>query len=207
MKKVANHHTVADWDFSAGMTKDLSVIQFVSPPSSIHLGDFPNNTIDGAILCRIAEAQCIPEGRIVTWARQRTPANQYRYTFRNQAVLGSANSDDCYQVQVDTTHWYLYRYVGGAPTLVGTRSANHWADYWAHHRVSFYNGQDPLGIDALVVIYEREIDGVWTPQDEPIYDPVNMYKDSPTNRLGLVSHGCFAGWEQWYDDTEIWQRV
>ncbi len=203
-RKVPTHHSVVDWDFGPGMVKELTDITYVSAPSSLHLGNYPNHTAEGVLLCRIDETLVLPQGVIVTAARQRTPTNQYRLIFRNQAVLGTSNELNCYRIQVDAAHWSLYRVTGGGAAFIDDQPAVHSANTWQFLRATFYSGVNPANGSALVVTYELYIAGDWIQQGDPIYDPVDQWKDSGINRVGLGTKGLALGWEQWYDDTEIW---
>ncbi len=201
---LAPHHSVVDWDFEPGQVHELDSSYYVSSPTSLHLGHYPTGTPDGCVLCRVADTLVIPDGRIITAARQRSPTNQYRLVFRNQAALGTANMLNCYRIRTSHLDWMLERINDGTPTAIGGGVTHHEQDAWMWLRITFYSGADPGNGSALVFTYEHYLDGEWVQQGAPAYDAVDAWKDSGINRLGLATFGLFAGWEQWYDDTEIW---
>ncbi len=198
------HHSVSDWDFSPGLVYALTPAYFVSPPTSLKLGNKPNMTPNGIILCRIAETLNLPQGVIVTAARQDTPMNQYRLNFRNQSALGTSDELNCYRIRVDASEWYLDRLIDGVMDQLGHQPADIKRYAWQWLRVIFFTGAYPGNGTALTVTFELYIAGEWAQQGDPIYDPTDRWKDSEINRIGLGTFALTAGYNQWYDDTEIW---
>ncbi|GAI96584.1 unnamed protein product, partial [marine sediment metagenome] len=151
------HHSVADWDFQEGATnRSLSAIQYVSEPTSLRILEPGSTQFYDAILCRIAETQCLPQGEVRNWQY-----SYYRYKhpaiFRNQAVLGTADTQNHYSVYLAGTIAYLYRHIAGVSSLRDQSTCQTFVDTWTHYRTLFWNGLTPELLEALCVNIYREV--------------------------------------------------
>lgn len=203
IKLNAKHHTVSDWDITAGVIKVLDTVQKVSPPSSLKLGfQAPPPTI-GNILCRIAATQCIAQGEVRTWNRQNYETNVRSMLFRNQSALGTPTILNTYLWSWIWSTASLARYIAGVGVTIGNVSITGWVNnQWNHVRCVYWNGLNELGNPALVTQFFLEIAGAWVQQGATLYDTANQWKDSATNRSGLSA--TVSGYNLWFDDTEIW---
>ena len=206
MKKIIAHHSVIDWDFQYGATnRSLSSIQYVSPPTSLRILEPTTATFLDTILCRIPETQCLPQGEVRNW-QYCYYRNLHPAVFRNQAVLGTADSENCYFVYLASTIAYLYRVISGVNSKRDQTTCQTFVDTWTHYRVVFWNGYTPALEEALCVNLYREVAGEWIQEGETMYDTDNSFKDSETNRIGFAARSL-ANHPQYWDDTEIWGPV
>lgn len=207
MEKIkTNHHTVADWDFTAGTAKTLYAPVHVSAPTSLAIYISNGSTARPAVLCRIAETLCIAEGEIRTWHYTWNRTRDFRLPFRNQHALGGADYEDTYFWSILGTHAFLYRVIAGDIVQIGDFVVSFANTEWNHWRTVYWNGATPDGDPALCVELYKKVDGEWVQQGETLYDTENQWADSEINRSGI---GCWttAGATQLFDDTEIWGAV
>ncbi|MBA7677588.1 hypothetical protein ES703_85847 [subsurface metagenome] len=198
-----SHHSVADWDFALPPTRyNLDNTRFVSPPTSLRTYHVGGGSAYHTVLCRVPSTLCLPEGEIRTWRWHILHIGNL-FTFRNQAALGTADYLNCYLILVSTTNTLLRRYVGGGPTDYGMGPGGCLPSTWQHYRVLYWNGTNPAGDEALNVELYLEVTGNWVKQGNTGYDTANLYKDSATNRSGLVPQVRDPEFA-WHDDTEIW---
>lgn len=198
------HHSVSDWDFQDSLIYSLTPIYYISPPTSLKLERRGGYPAEGAVLCRIATTQNLPQGRVITAGRKAYDANNFKVTFRNQAPLGSSAMNNCYMATLEKTRWLLHSYIDGTPTIIGTQAATSDPGTWEFLRITWWNGMTPAGEEALAVTMEKYIAGEWVKQGDTIYHEANLWKDSEINRCGLSCYVIGADYYVWYDDTEIW---
>ena len=197
------HHSVSDWDYQYGVGYiTLDATYFVGAPTSLKIVYTPGGYPEFGILSRFATTLCLPQGELRSWQRSQASGDCY-YTFRNQKAVGSADMVNCYKVNMTNVLAQLIRRVGGVGTLVGTIAIVHAANTWEHWRLVWWNGNTLGGVDALCFNFYKEIGGVWVQQGATLYDTVQAFKLSATNRVGLCSQTGPAV-PCWFDETEIW---
>lgn len=187
-------YSVSDWDFSSGGW-EISSAHHVSPPTSLHGTGDP----DVFVLCRIPETLCLPQGRYIEYIRQ-----PYGYhagiLFHNQAPLGQANRQNCYQVLLTSTvQTRLYKYVNGAPTVLHTWPYTRPSDTWFHVRITWWITYGPHCQKSLEVELEVWDGANWISYGTYVH-PNPPWVDSDINREGMYHPGPGA----YRDDTEIW---
>lgn len=204
--KTKEHHTVADWDFTAGTCKELTAVLFVSAPSSLWVRQTGGCAVRPAILCRIAGTLCIAQGEVRTWHYTGNRTRDFRMPFRNQHALGGADFEDTYYWGITGDWATLRRVIGGALVIIDTIPVAFGNNEWHHWRTVYWNGKNPLGEDALAVELYEEVAGDWVQQGETLYDTLNQWKDSEINRSGI---GCWVDGVNYhlFDDTEIWGAI
>lgn len=198
MKTKLTHHSASDWDHGHP-NWFLDATYFVSPPSSLAT----NCTLWKCHLCRIGGTQCLPQGRIVCSFFMTHPGKAI-WPFRSQQPLGQANLDNCYYLSLRNNYneCRLFRRVAGLLTQVGNWDWQPAAFTWHKLQITWCNGLTPGGADALAVNLQRWNTDHWVDLGE-VFDTINLWKDSPTNRLGV---GGEYLWTR-YDDTEIWKKT
>ena len=202
---VPKHHSVIDWDSELGSQyRSLDSTVYVSPPSSLHfVGGTPWKS--ACTLCRHSATLCLPQGEVRTWWRS-NQTYDCAVTFRNQAPLGSATIINSYRTYSQSPYINVYRTVSGGSLLLAQLPYEFSENVWYHQRVVWWNGQNPVGEDALCIIVYMEIDGEWSKIGDTVYDTDNMWKDSDVNRVGLMAwFGVLR--DRWFDDTEIWAPI
>ncbi len=199
------HHSLTDWDFQFGAQyRSLAVDHYVSPPSSLKFTGAPGGWTN-AVLCRIADTLCLPQGEVRTWAR-RTFGIFYPCVFRNDRPLGSAGWVNSYYVYIAAARARLYLVYDSALYL-RDETVCYWEhDEWIHYRVFWYNGKTPGDEDALCVDIYYEVAGEWVRTGATMYDTGNYFKDDPVNRCGIAGN-LGLGHTEWFDNTEIWGPV
>ena len=204
--KVKNHHTVADWDFSAGTPKSLDATIYVSPPSSLKITGAAVPSLARPALCRIAETQCIAQGEVRTWHRVSDITWPNYLVFRNQAALGSADILNTYLWVIFAAIAYLRVRVAGIEGDIGNVPVSRANNTWEHWRTTYSIGLDPAGDPAIIVKLYREVAAEWVQQGSTLYDTQNRWATSSINRSGI---GCAerTGKLYYWDDTEIWGLV
>lgn len=205
-KLIANHHSVADWDFTAGTCKELTTGWFVSAPSCLRIRQTNGCEARPAVLCRIAETLCIAEGEIRTWHQGTNRTRDFRLIFRNQRALGGADYENTYYWSSVGDWAHLYRVIGGVGAEIGYFRVDWASNEWNHWRTVYWNGEDGAGNPALAVQLFKEVEGEWIQQGVTLYDTDNQWKDSLINRSGI---GCWVSgyYNQLFDDTEIWGAI
>ena len=210
MKKIATknptHHSVVDWDFTAGTCKSLYAPIHVSAPTSLLIQQTNGCTARPAILCRIAETLCIAQGEVRTWHYTWNQTRDFRLPFRNQHALGGADFDNTYYWGITGAWAYLYRVIAGVPVEIGHFAVSFANTTWTHWRTVYWNGADPEENPALAVQLFKEVEGEWVQQGVTLYDTQNQWADSEINRSGI---GCWtdATAAHLFDDTEIWGAI
>lgn len=200
---VPEHHSVSDWDFELGaLYRSLSVATYVSAPTSLRIYATGGTIRRDTILCRIEATQCLPQGELRNWLKWNT-YTQMIAVFRNQAVLGTADYDDCYYIENAASVWRLHRRIGGVHVTIDDTDLASSADTWEHWRAIYWNGLTPELDDALCVELYKEVDSSWVKQGDTLYDVANQWKTSEINRSGFHSITANSKAEYW-DDTEIW---
>lgn len=201
-----NHHSVSDWDFTPGTCKELTEALFVSAPSCLWVRQTNGCTARPAILCRIAETQCIAQGEIRTWHYTGNRTRDFRLPFRNQHALSGADYENTYYWGITGDYAYLYRVIAGTPVTIGTIPISFENNIWYHWRTVYWNGADLEGNPALCADLYLEVEGEWVKQGDTLHDTENQWKDSEINRSGI---GCWVDGVNYhlFDDTEIWGAV
>lgn len=205
-KQKMNHHTVADWDFTAGTAREIAAWWPISPPTVLRIYQPDGATDRPAILCRIAETLCIAQGEVRTWHRTNNRTRDFRLPFRNQRTLGGADYEDSYWWTITGAHATLFRTIGGADVIIGDFAVSFASNEWNHWRTIYWNGLNAVGEPALCVELYKEVAGEWIQQGETLYDTENQWADSEINRSGI---GCWVDGVNYhlFDDTEIWGAV
>lgn len=205
-KLIPVHHSLADWDFQFGATnRSLSAVQYVSAPTSLLIKKFGSGAWHDAILCRIPATLCLPQGEVRTWIYSYDRA-QTISSFRNQAVLGTANYTNTYLLHLTGDTAQLNRHLAGVFSNRDTTTCPSFRNVWAHYCVFWYNGKTPGYVPALCVDVYREITGEWVKQGDTLYDTDNSWKDSGRNRAGFRAYSTYDHLQYW-DDTEIWGPI
>lgn len=204
--KTKKHHSVVDWDFTAGTFKVLSAATFVSAPTSLLVWNRNGDTIHPAILCRVAETLCIAQGEVRTWAITWDFSRDFRLTFRNQHTLGGASYSNCYNWRITGAWAHLFRTIADAEVLIGSIALDWPIWVWHHWRTRYWSGKTPGGADALCVELYWEVAGEWVQLGTTLYDTNDQWKDSEINRSG-IGLWCDPGKGYYFDDTEIWGTV
>lgn len=204
--KLPAHHSVSDWDFTAGAHHVLTEALYVSAPSCLEMYWQAGNPLLSTVLCRRADTLVIPQGEVRTWYRTTNVTRPGSLTFRNQHALGGADFDDCYRWDFTGNWAYLYRVIGGVDTKVEQFAIALTQNAWEHLRTRFWSGKDPEGADALNVELFKEVAGDWVQQGDTVYDTEDQFKDSGINRLGVGGKTDSAP-HHYFDDTEIWAPV
>ena len=204
--KIAEHHSLADWDFQQGDTnRSLSAVRFINPPTSLLINNPGAGWFVDTILCRIPATLNLPQGEVRTWQYSAglyaTPA-----IFRNQATLGNSDFDNCYYIYCAASTIYLTRCLLGHCSVKDTTTCTTFSNEWVHYRIFWYNGKTPGEAEALCVDVYREVAGEWIKEGSTLYDTDNHFKASGINRAGIFPRIYNAGDEFW-DDTEIWGPV
>jgi len=182
----------SDWDFQ-GTTWAITTAQYVSAPSSL--------TATGglSILSRRADCQVLPQGQIVTQFRGHS--TDYLHLFcRNQAALGLANYENCYQLMRISTgasaSCVVRRRESGSvvwEVSLGTLDALS-IDTWYKFRFTWWNDWGKVRFRL-----ERWVTDAWVQEGVDVEDPTNKWATSSINRVGLYPTSS----QIWYDDTEI----
>lgn len=198
-------HSLADWDFYNPALCVLSSEHYVSPPTSLELC-WASGYARRIGLSRKDNAQLVTNGRIISsvWLT-RMNVNQ-PFIFRNQSALGSAGSTNSYYINIDVSNWKLYVRIAGAVTFIGQSDGEFEKDCWMRLRLTWKNAITGQGNANLDVTLDREVDGEWVQQGDPIHDPLNRWQDSEINRCGLMCD-VYTAYHNWIDDTEIWKLV
>ncbi len=200
------HHSVDQWDREEPTQINLDTIVYHSAPACLRFQDVAPFKNYLTILSRHAEAQCIIDGRLVTWAHFMRANVPQPFCFRNQAPLGTANRDNCYYTYMDKHSQNLYIYQEGIPTFLGQWFAEMTLNTWIHWRLSWWSALTNGGVSTLLVSLEKEIDGEWVEQGAPIEYAANTWHDSEINRCGF--QGAPGGaYHVRVDDSEIWTRT
>ena len=197
------HHSVSDWDFTAGCVYALDTAQYVSAPRCLRVGGAGGSDMRSIFLCRTSATRNLPQGRVSSWHRGQNYNVLTAYPFRSQAPLGSATIANMYIVTITFNSWDLSKYVGGVLTPITEFERQRAGDTWYHDRVTWWNGVTPENDAAITVMLESYIEGEWVQQDDWVYDTDNLWKDSAINRCGIGSMED-AEYYNWIDDTEIW---
>jgi len=201
-----NHYSVEDWDRNHPASMVLTDTYKVSPPSSLWFKKVAGSPAHARILSRDGETQNIAEGRIVCFLLGYTADFQAGFLFRNQATLGTADRENCFQLYIDSAHWSLTLFIEGVAEWSIDTDGDFPTEEWLKIRASWWNGYSENGVEALAVMVERYIAGEWVQQGDIAYDEDNHWKDSEINRCG---HACFLRDPNhvYVDDTEIWKRT
>ena len=197
--ELPKHHSLADWDFRAGLVYALDNVIFISAPSSIRITPTIANTIHVLSLNRDAACITLPEGRIET---------QWRVTgigtgagcgviFRNQGALGVIDEANTYYVNFFSESAVVAKTVGGGVTALGSWALGHVTNTWYRERVTWWN-EAPV----LLIRYEYWDGANWVIPAADITDPAPDFGASATNRVGLGSLNIGAN--AYYDDTMIY---
>ncbi len=200
------HHSVSDWDFSAGISYILDNAFFVSPPSSLKLFGITAPAVLRLNLCRLPDTLNLPEGEVRSWTRYEHAMWPPRLFFRNQTALGSAVYSNTYFWVLQANVAYFARYFLGAYRVIGQFAISMNINTWEHWRCVWWNGTTPGHDEAIAVDLYKEVAGLWVQQGSTLYDTDNKWKDSAINRAG-IGFTDRDNYDVWFDDTEIWGPV
>jgi len=189
---------VLNWDRSH-IDWSLDPAFYISAPTSLKDDPPPN----GLFLHRAPAAQNLPQGRIIEWFR---PGDTGRFDiyFRNQAALGGADAQNTYRASArpNVSEARFYRFDAGVRTTLVTWPWQTTPNAWNKIRISWWNSLDDFGEDALAMLMEYQVGALWVAVGT-FYDPLNSWKESAINRVGIGSYYSAA----WHDDTEIWRAA
>lgn len=190
------HHSWTDWDWS-DQNFNLSTLQKWSPPTSLRF--------EGAgltfCLCNLADALCLPEGKLVTWHTFETGIYGI-ITFRNQKAAPDADYANCYYVRLEENYIRLYRRVASADTILGDWVQINERNTWRQWTITWWHFHEPHEDEVLRIRVHGDVAGVAGIFEEEVDDPANQWRESATNRTGLA--GLSTAFHEYFDDTEIW---
>lgn len=208
-KLVKIKFSLADWEYAVPGPY-ISDVVFVSPPSSLAAKDGAFNR-QGWAMCKLAAAQNIVDGRILTQLRLGVIATPQIYTFyRAQAnpVGAPPGIANTYNLWFYTTQVLLKRIVGGTAATLKTYTFSPALSIstWYYFRLTWWQYLGPLLTVILRHKLEQFKDGAWV---ELFYidDSVNSFKDSAVNKVGFyLTHNSSTN-PTAIDDTEIWKAI
>jgi len=195
---------VSDWDFFLPVGgKSLDATLYISSPTSLKASPSGAQSIRCCCLSRLAEAQNLPQGQLVSYYRRGSNPCPPGPVFRNQSALGSPNMSNGYHGYFSTSSLIVYRRVADVDTSVGSIAVSLANATWKRFRTTWWNGENLLGVPAICIRLEED-DGAgnWVLKGT-LYDTANQWKDSEVNRVGLTWQGGGTQTAN-YDDTEIW---
>jgi len=207
IKKI--HHSLGDWDYRVGALLRLDSSQYISSPTSLQAWASAAVMIKEWIILKPALASCVPDGRLVSWARIHEPSWAHSwYIFRVQALPTNQEPANCYEVRVYAASVALVKRVNNSNTFLRTgATANPLGiDTWQKQRVTFFQHILEDLSTTFRIIYEVEVAGEWVEQFH--YDDTeNKWADSVDNRLGLLLNAAGPTDSTWVDDTEVWKKA
>jgi len=194
------HHSLADWDFLAGLIYALDNAVYVSSPSSLRI------TVPSAsglrVGCLNKDSSCVnlPQGRIETQLRSTSIGNaRPAIIFRNQGGVGSIDNDNTYFVTVAGTTANATKRVAGGITGLGSWSRSYADNTWYQERITWWN-EPP----ALILRYEYWDGSAWVIVTPDITDSAPSFEGSTTNRCGLGDNRTGGPYYNYFDDTMIY---
>lgn len=205
---VPAHHSLADWNFQAGVGFAISSARFVSSPSALRrptdatqgsLGRFAlkesisGNLLDGRFITFILfEHIALSDFRV--YARSQTsphlanPPNTYYFTLRPDRVIFSKRVANVEGWLADGLFF---------PTLT--------INTWRRFRLTWYTWLDAALEPTLRVIAEHEQAGTWVHIfTHDIASP--LWQTSLTNLTGMELMGPDDLRQNWVDDTMVYKR-
>lgn len=199
------HHSVSDWNiYPANTVYTLDTTEYISSPKSLKITVGPGPGHHHYFTCRVAATLNLPQGRCRTQMRlDGTYATQAPFYFRIQRPIGVSSPYKAYYIAFTTTKWQLWTFIDGVDTMIDERDLVSASVNWYNRQVTWWNSITPLSEDALAVIVEQEVGGVFVEQGEWIYDTDNLFKDSTQNRVAVTAE-VTTGHSAWFDDTYIW---
>ena len=200
------HHSIDQWDRSEPIQINLDTIVYHSAPACLRFQDVAPFSDWLTILSRHAEAQCIKDGRLVTWGNFRRGNVEQPFCFRNQAPLGTANLTNCYFTTVDKHLTRLWIRQDDVNTSLGQWFAEMTLNTWEHWRLSWWSALTNGGVSTLLISLEKEIDDEWVEQGAPVEYAANTWHDSEINRCGFQGNP-YNSYHVRVDDSEIWTRT
>ncbi len=195
---------VSDWDWFLPVGgKSLDPTLYISTPTSLKGSPSGGTSIRCCCLSRLAEAQNLPQGQLVSYYRRGSNPCGLGPAFRNQSALGSPTMSNGYHGYFSTTSLTVYRRVNDVDVQIGGISVSLPNAMWKRYRTTWWNGENLLGVPAICIRLEED-DGAgnWVLKGT-LYDTANQWKDSEVNRVGLTWQGGGTQTVN-YDDTEIW---
>jgi len=170
-----HHASLNDWDFfrvsdwTTFPHVELSLTYFITTPSSVFMGDSFEEVY---AMPKWASMQNLKAGRISTWLRSQI------------AGVGSP---------------YIYIGIRGMGST-GIRLIPFFANnVWMRTRFTWWQGEDPEGEPATLVLRERYLDGEWLPPTLTYHHPMLP----GLNRVGIGSTPQSVGYMRWWDNTII----
>lgn len=192
------HHSLADWDWQAGLSHTLDNTVKVVDPSSVRLqGALTNNYY--AALCRRSNCQLIPEVQIDTYLRSVDMLESRPIiTVSNQAPLGSAAIQNCYFLMFrgDIS---LVKCVAGGWVLLQWWAWGAESDTW--HRYRFTSWVTNGTLNFRIERYDAG-EFVWVEPDA--LDPTPPWLLSPVNRCGVGLYNRALTEDVWFDETYVY---
>ncbi|MBA7569115.1 hypothetical protein ES708_10853 [subsurface metagenome] len=190
------HHTWTDWDWS---------------DENWYLGNAPSYAKPGALqfygtpltlnLCNLADALCLPQGKLVTDNHAYNGLNSIIH-FRNQKAAPDVDFANCYYVRLQENHITLCRRVNSVDTVLGDWTPLNQRNVWRHWTVTWWLYHAPYQEPAVRIRINGDAAGAAGPWQEQLDDPANQWAASETNRCGLA--GVAPTYPQNFDNTEIW---
>ena len=194
------HHSLADWDFLAGLIYALDNAVYVSSPSSLRI------TVPGysgfRVGCLNKDSSCVnlPQGRIETQLRSTGIATaRPTIIFRNQGGVGSIDNDNTYLVTVISTAVIARKRVAGVTTILGNWSRSRANNTWYQERITWWN-EPPV----LILRYEYWDGSTWITATPDITSLAPSFEGSTTNRCGLGDNRIEGIYYDYFDDTMIY---
>ncbi|MBA7687031.1 hypothetical protein ES703_95491 [subsurface metagenome] len=203
------HHSLADWDYRVGAKLELSSDRYISPPTSLRTQNLASGSQIESIYLGDILGLNIPEGRMITYYRRDgIYGSRFYFMFRCQDKKYTDLPDDCYYFLSLGSSFILYRREAGSDTEVHREGLDPIlrVGQWYRFRITWYQYIEEDLHKYLHSIVEREEAGVFV-EVFNWKDEINMWADSPTNRLGFQLEARPDPNYIWIDDTGIWQRT
>lgn len=192
------HHSTGDWDKDTALW-GLSTLQFVSSPSSVYFFSTapPEWT---TFLCRNANVNKMPEGRLTCWIRLGHISDYLQFWFRVNSPLGIVSFDNSYILEILTDgDWTLYEFLGG----VLQRS---WPRFCRGLGVAtWYNIRFMWWLSWGLMIFKLEFfrDGAWEQQGDIISVDNPLHGDADLQRTAFRAK-CHSDHEYtFFDDYTL----
>lgn len=177
VRRLAEHHTTGDWDFS-DMLWNLDVGVFVSPPSSLHYSLQPDSTLEAKIKIAVVPIANVKEGRFDAYYRVSSNASTWLHFI---TLFRWQDANNYYYTRIWSVDGrvQIYRVKLGVTVQLATMNDGKWpVNTWKRFRVTWWN--DYVGIAIRV---EKFTDPTWTHLLDG-YDAENNWKNIG-GRVGL----------------------
>ena len=196
------HHSAADWDFSQ-TSWQITTADFVGPPSSLRIWSFSKHNF--IILCKNAPTLRLPQGRIQTYLKDPEVTGSYHIYFRNTALPGVANRENCYffTFAPAAASFSLQEEYLGDMKRAWTSSKITWPqDQWSLVRVSWW---ETWGL--LMATLELYVAPNWVLLGSEFTIPEPLFGSAPYQRAGMGNGLALDHHYIYFDDTQIFEGV